>query len=292
MAQLRVATRRSHLARTQTQWVIDQLREVNPKIDINIVEVTSSGDRDLATPITSLPIQGAFTKALQDALVSGRADIAVHSLKDLPTTEPDGLIIAAIPQRQNPSDVLVTTTGAGLMDLPPSATIGTGSPRRLWQLAERRTDLCPVELRGNIDTRLDRVARGDLDAAILAAAGLYRIGRKDAIAEELDFIPAPGQGALAVECRARDADIASMLGAIHDSEAGDAVAAERAWLAATGAGCRSSAAALAVITQNGQLMLQWLFDGLGGSALGERSDPVQFGSKIGQETLACRKSQS
>ena len=239
---LRLATRRSRLAMAQTSLVARRLVAALA-IEVELVPITSAGDHDQTTGIAHLTETGAFVRALQLAVLSGRADAAVHSAKDLPVASPPGLVIAAYPERASPADVLV---GATLRSLPRGATVGTGSPRRRSQLLLLRGDLETVELRGNIDTRLRRI--GDtVDGAVLAEAGLLRLDRGDIVAQRFDIeemVPAPGQGALAVETRA-GGETERLVRLIDDPAVRVEVEAERALLEATGAGCRSALGALA-----------------------------------------------
>jgi hydroxymethylbilane synthase len=213
-------------------------------LSIELVEVTTEGDRDQEGRIAELTELGAFVRAVQEAVIEGRADLAVHSLKDLPVLGPEGLTVAALPERGSPFDVLV---GSSLGNLRQGAVVGTGSPRRVAQLNQIRPDLKTVELRGNVDTRLEKVARRDVDAAILAEAGIARLGKLGWIAQRfgaMEMVPAPGQGALAIEVRpgSRAADMA---GAIDNDSLRPLLTAERLLLAETGAGCRSALGALA-----------------------------------------------
>lgn len=273
MAELnvRVGTRASKLALTQSQQTAEQLGAVGG-FDVALVHVKTDGDV-LTGPLSQMGGTGVFVTALRDALLAGRCDVAVHSLKDLPTGAAPGLTMAAIPPRADVRDALCSRDGLKLADLPAGARIGTGSPRRAAQLRTARPDVEVVDIRGNVDTRLARVpglpgnaqaqdpaagtgagaARtGDLDAVVLAAAGLSRIGRLDTVTEYFDsatMLPAPGQGALAVECRTADAGEGHALGralaAIDDADTRLAVTAERALLARLEAGCSAPVGALA-----------------------------------------------
>lgn len=274
--QIRIATRRSRLARTQTEWVAARLREVHRGLTTVIVEVATEGDRDRATPLADIGGSGLFTKALQDAVAEGDADLAVHSYKDLPTAEPDGLAVAAVPERADYHDVLVTAAGGDLDSLPAGALVGTSSPRRAQQLSRVRSDLRTAPIRGNVETRIAKVRSGEFDATILAAAGLARLGLSDAVCDVLDFLPAPGQGALALECRSSDARTRELVSAVDDPDTRDPVTAERAWLAATGAGCATSAAALGTLVGD-DVELRWSFDGREGSARGPRREAARIG---------------
>lgn len=202
---LRLGTRRSALATTQSSWVAERLRGLGHEVEL--VEITTEGDRDRTTPLASMGGTGVFVSALREALREGTVDLAVHSLKDLPTTPEDDLVVAAIPTREDPRDALVARDGLTLGELPAGSTVGTGSPRRRAQLEALGLGLELRELRGNVGTRLGKVTDGELDAVVLAHAGLRRLGRADVVTEVLDpiqMLPAPGQGALAVEVRADD----------------------------------------------------------------------------------------
>lgn len=245
---LRLGTRRSALARTQSTWVADQLRTLGH--DVELVEITTEGDRDRTTPLATMGGTGVFVSALRDALRAGTVDLAVHSLKDLPTTPEDDLAVAAIPPREDPRDALVARDGLTLGELPTGSTVGTGSPRRRAQLEALGLGLEVRELRGNVDTRLSRVTNGDLDAVVLAAAGLARLGRSALVTEFIDpiqMLPAPGQGALAVEVRADDAGTRDAVAALDDADTRACVDAERAVLAELEAGCSAPVGALAEI---------------------------------------------
>ncbi|GAA0302013.1 hydroxymethylbilane synthase [Kineococcus aurantiacus] len=234
---LRLGTRRSALATTQSSWVADLLRRDGARVEL--VEVTTRGDVDRA-PLAQIGGTGVFVSALRDALLAGEVDLAVHSLKDLPTTPADGLALGAVPEREDPRDVLVASGGRTLADLPPGARVGTGSPRRRALLRGLRPDVEVVEIRGNVDTRIGFVSAGQLDAVVLAASGLARLGRLGEATELFApdvFVPAPGQGALAVECRADDAQVLTALAALDAPHVRRAVAAERQVLATLEAGC-------------------------------------------------------
>lgn len=243
--EIRLATRRSALALYQARRVADWLRAVHDDLAVELVEVDSSGDLDRVSPVAQLTQMGAFVRSVQAAVLDGRADAAVHSLKDLPTAQADGLVLAAFPERAAPWDALV---GAKLHDLAEGSVVGTGSPRRIAQLKAARPDLETRELRGNVDTRLRKVTEGEVDAAVLAEAGLVRLDHSDTIKEILPLeimVPAPGQGVLAVETLI-DGPIRSMVEAISNPELTPLIEAERALLAETGAGCRSALGALAL----------------------------------------------
>ncbi len=264
---LRIGTRASALATTQTGHVADALRAAGAG-PIESVEIRTEGDRHRGS-LTQLGGTGVFVAALREALLEHRCDLAVHSLKDLPTFPSPGLTIAAIPERVDPRDALCARNNWALADLPHGARVGTGSPRRRSQLLALRPDLDVVDIRGNVGTRLGRVADDDLDAVVLAAAGLIRIGLDAAITELLDadvFLPAPGQGALAVECRTAEATATAGLAEMDHLPTRLAVTAERALLSALEAGCAAPVGALGRIADDGAtLTLTALVASLDGS---------------------------
>ncbi|MGH2344843.1 MAG: hydroxymethylbilane synthase, partial [Chloroflexota bacterium] len=245
-AVIRLGTRGSSLALTQTRLVQALLKDAAPAIETVIEVVQSLGDRVRDRPLADLNAQGIFTQAIEDALRSGKVDAAVHSAKDLPSTLPADMLIAAVPERADPRDCLVTREGILLADLLSGATVGTGSPRRVAQLRRLRPDLRFEPLRGNVDTRRQAALTGRLDAVILAAAGLHRLGLVDRHAVPLsidDCLPQAGQGALAVEARIADAESVALLAVIDHAPTALRVAAERAVLAHLQAGCQAPAAA-------------------------------------------------
>ncbi len=245
MSTLRLATRRSPLALTQATEVARRLNDAG--IATEIVEVVTTGDVRTDVPLATIAGQGVFAAEVQLAVLEGRADVAVHSAKDLPSVTPAGLVIASVPERRDPADVLV---GRALAGLGPGATIATGSPRRRAILAERRPDLNFVELRGNMAARLDAASQPGIDAVIAAAAALDRLGWNDRIAERLDpewFTPQVGQGALALESRLDDVSTRELLATINDEQAALRLTCERAFLAELGAGCSIPAAAYATL---------------------------------------------
>ena len=249
-APLRLGTRPSALALAQSELVAQRLRDAGHAVEL--VTVSTSGDRSSA-PIATLGV-GVFVSQLRDALVAGEVDLAVHSYKDLPTAADPRLVIAAVPPREDPRDALVARDGRVLGELPSGATVGTGSPRRVAQLEALGLGLRTVPIRGNLDTRIGKVRSGELDAVVVAAAGLRRLGRIDEAGELLDplqMLPAPAQGALAVECRAADTALAALLAQVLD-DAGTraAVTAERAVLATLEAGCSAPVGALADVVSD------------------------------------------
>ncbi|HEX2362863.1 MAG TPA: hydroxymethylbilane synthase [Jiangellaceae bacterium] len=242
---VRLGTRRSALALAQARSVAAALT-AETGVEVVLVEITTQGDVSSA-PLAQIGGTGVFVSALRDALHAGRIDCAVHSLKDLPTTSAPELTVAAIPPREDPRDVLCARDGLTLGELPPGARIGTGAPRRIAQLLALGLGLDVLPIRGNVDTRLARVADGSLDGVVLARAGLARLGRLEDATEVLDplqMLPAPGQGALAVECRAGD-EVAELLTVLDDSTTRSSVTAERSLLAALEAGCTAPVGAYA-----------------------------------------------
>jgi hydroxymethylbilane synthase len=254
-ARLRIGTRRSALALTQTRWLASQVQAAlagaGHQVEIELVEVTSHGDVSSA-PLSSLGGTGVFVSSLREALLEGRIDVAVHSLKDMPTAPAPGLEIAAIPRREDPRDVLVARGGVTLAQLPAGARIGTGSPRRAAQLRALGAGLHIVDIRGNVDTRVRMVTDGTVDGVILAHAGLLRLGRAADVSDVLStdvMLPAPGQGALAAEVRAGDMAARAALASVDDLIARSCVTAERALLARLEAGCAAPVGALATADQ-------------------------------------------
>ena len=247
MARIVLGTRGSALARTQSEWVAARLRDAWPGLEVALETITTRGDKIRDVPLAQIGGKGLFTKELEVALLDGRIDLAVHSLKDLPTELPEGLMLGAVPVRENPRDALVSHDGSGLKALRRGARVGSSSLRRKLQLLAVRPDLEIVDLRGNVPTRLRRVQDGTLDATVLAAAGLRRLGLADAITEELPpeaMLSAVSQGALGIEIRAGDEHMRRLLEALHDAATAAEVTAERALLAALGGGCQTPIGAL------------------------------------------------
>lgn len=263
-----LGTRGSDLARWQTGHVLKLLQHAWPDLQAEIQIITTQGDRVLDTPLPLLSGKGVFTAELESALRSGQIDLAVHSLKDLPTEPPDGLIIGAILERANPADVLVSRGGYTLETLPKGATVGTCSTRRAAQLLRQRPDLGTLDIRGNVDTRVRKALDSDgvYDAIVLAYAGLERLNLLHVISQVLAFdvmLPAPGQGALAVQCR-DDAESAALLAPIHHLETAVAVTAERAFLTGLGGGCTVPVAVLAERSEDGNFWLRGRVSSLDG----------------------------
>jgi hydroxymethylbilane synthase len=255
--QLTFATRPSALARWQTARVIQLLQAAHPGLECSEYLITTTGDRILDRPLPEIGGKGLFTSELEEVLLSGKVHAAVHSLKDLPVEDTPGIVIATIPEREAAYDVLVSADKWTLSNLPEGARVGTCSLRRTAQLLARRPDLSILPLRGNVDTRVRKVMNGEYDAIVLAQAGLTRLGLQAHISEVFPFevmLPAPGQGALAVQCRVDDTETLELLAAIHDPLTAAAVGAERAFLSSLGGGCLLPIAAFAQ-KNNGQIIL-------------------------------------
>ncbi|HET9915284.1 MAG TPA: hydroxymethylbilane synthase, partial [Anaerolineales bacterium] len=251
------ATRPSPLARAQTAHVIRSLQAAWPDLECEEQIITTQGDRIVDGPLPEIGGKGVFTGELESALLAGEVDAAVHSLKDLPVEEMPGITIASIPARDAAFDVLVSANGQTLADLPEAARVGTSSPRRRAQLLACRPDLTILPVRGNVDTRVRKLISGEYDAIVLAAAGLTRLGLQEHITEILPLdvmLPAPGQGALGVQCRAEDQETLKLLASIHDPLTFAAVTAERAFLAELGGGCSLPVGAFAQ-KNDGQIIL-------------------------------------
>jgi len=230
MSRLRMGTRGSALAQAQSAWVKRQLEQHDPRMRVEVCVIKTGGDRFLDTAIQDIGGKGVFTKEIEDALLRGEIDLAVHSLKDLPTELPQGLVIAAVPKREDARDVLITHSKSKLAELASGARVGTGSLRRRTQVLSRRPDLAVIPVRGNIDTRLGKLDEGQFDALIMAAAGLTRIGKEDRISEFLSddvCVSAVGQGALGIESR-DDGVMRQRLAFLHDAATFAEVTAERA----------------------------------------------------------------
>jgi hydroxymethylbilane synthase len=247
-ALIRIGTRGSQLARWQANWVAEQLRALHPGLTVELVEIKTRGDRDRNSPLAAIGGVGVFTKEIQRAVLENSVDLAVHSLKDLPTQHTDGLLLAAVPAREDLADALIAPFYRTLEALPVGARIGTSSPRRRAQLLFLHPDLEIVSLRGNVETRLDQALGGHLDAVVLAWAGLHRLGLDHRVTQRLgppEFLPAVGQGALGIECRREDSVALALVKPLSDQSTHRAILAERAALAALQGGCTLPMAAWA-----------------------------------------------
>jgi hydroxymethylbilane synthase len=297
-----MGSRGSHLARTQSQWVADRLMEAIPEADVLIEIIKTQGDVVLDKPLTQFNDKGLFTREIEEALLDGRIDCAVHSLKDLPTEMPKGLTIACIPEREDARDALIVRSHleAGmepvdakelLDEMPEGAVVGTSSLRRKAQLLRLRSDLRIEDIRGNVDTRLQKLASGQYDAIILAAAGLRRIGREDAISAFFPYsmmLPAVGQGALAVQTRENDGETIRYVHSLENWADRQAVTAERAFLAAVGGGCQSPIACLAEVSGHNMELRAFLSEEDGSNSSRDRlnanaSEPEWAGKKLARK---------
>lgn len=252
-----IGTRGSALALTQSNMMADALREAHPGLDVRLEIIKTTGDADQKTKLHAFPGMGVFVKELQTALLAGTIDCAVHSLKDVPEEQPDGLVLAAFPEREDPRDVFISD-GRAFRDLPAGSKVGTGSPRRVLQLRAMRPDLEYVGLRGNVDTRIGKVRSGELQGVVLAAAGLRRLGRAGEITHAFSFqelVPAIGQASLGLECRAGDERVLRLLDAVDDAETHDAVLMERDFMKRIGGGCKVPMAAHVYPYGDGMRML-------------------------------------
>jgi hydroxymethylbilane synthase len=289
---IRLGTRRSALATAQANHVADKLRADGHEVEL--VLITTTGDVNRA-PLEQIGGTGVFVSALRDALLANEIDIAVHSLKDLPTAPQEGLTLGAIPEREDPRDVLVARDGLSLGELQTGALVGTGSPRRVAQLEALGLGLELTGIRGNVDTRIAMVTEGKLDAVVLARAGLARLGRLSEVTETLDpiqVLPAPGQGALGIECRDDDDAVLKALAPLDDSAVRVAVTAERQMLATLEAGCTAPVGALAEVVEGEDGPELWLRGALGQeggvrrlSANGPVDDPHALGRALANELL-------
>jgi hydroxymethylbilane synthase len=298
-AVLRVGTRASRLALWQTDHVVARLQAAWPGIAIERVPISTLGDRVTSVALSKIGDKGLFTKELEDGLRDGSIDLAVHSLKDLPTQASDGLALGAVLEREDPRDALVAPMGATLASLPSGARVGTSSLRRRAQLAALRSDFAIVDLRGNVPTRLERVRSGDLAAAILARAGLRRLGLESHIAhvfDEDEMLPAPGQGAMAVQIRRADDRVSQLVAPLDHLATRLATSAERALLGFLEGGCQVPVAALAQFHANGTLELRGLVASLDGQQVVPRrasgtvetiADAVALGEAVGHDMLAA-----
>ena len=300
MPELRVATRGSALALAQARIVADGLQAAWPGLEVTLVRVVTEGDRRRDQATSQLGGKGVFTAAVQQAVLDGRADLAVHSAKDLPAGQIPGLALGAVPPREDPRDVLVTAHPAHPADpldaLPTGSRVGTGSPRRVALLSWLRPDLELAPLRGNVDTRVGKVAAGELDAVVLAESGLRCLGLPAGATGQLDpevFMPAPGQGCLAVEARVVDRRVVDLLAALSHEPSRAALEGERAFLSRLGGSCTLPAGALLTVAADGALEARGFLAALDGKGLvreritGPPADPAALGRALADRLLAA-----
>ena len=290
---IRIGTRESQLAQIQTAIVTNALKAKYPELTLEIVFVTTGGDKTLDRPIAALGMQGVFVKELEEALLLHEVDIVVHSLKDLPTTLPQGLCLAAVLNRSDPRDVLVSRNKTSFMDLPPGSKVATSSRRRAAQLRSLRNDLDFIDIRGNVPTRLRKHDEGLCDAMVLAAAGLIRLKLEDRITEFFSFetsTPAAGQGALAIECREDDQPILDIVSVIEDTGVRAEITSERAFLEKLGGGCSVPIGAIAKFEQNQVTIIGCVASADGSkiireSDVGAASDPEKIGERLADRLI-------
>lgn len=283
---IRIATRQSPLALWQAEHVAARLEQLFPHVKTELVKMVTRGDKILDAPLAKIGGKGLFVKELEQGMLEGAADIAVHSMKDVPVEFPEGLHLATILQREDPTDAFVSNHYASFAELPENARIGTSSLRRQCQIKERFPNADIISLRGNVNTRLAKLDAGDYDAIILASAGLKRLGMAERITQCLPAevsLPACGQGAIGIECRVDDAEINKLLSALHDNDTGLCVQAERAMNARLNGGCQVPIAGFAEL-KNNQLFMRGLVGNPDGSVLyrSERSAAVDDAQLLGQ----------
>ena len=290
---IRIATRKSPLAMWQAEHVAATLRQAHPDLVVEIIGMSTQGDKILDTPLAKIGGKGLFVKELEERMLSGDADIAVHSMKDVPVKLPPGLHLAVIMQREDPRDAFVSNRHASLADLPQGARVGTSSLRRQCQLADRRPDLNIMPLRGNVNTRLRKLDEGEYDAIILASAGLLRLGFGERIRGFIpidDSLPAIGQGAIGIECRADDTRVNALLQPLHHVPTASRVQAERAMNHRLEGGCQVPIGGHAIL-EGEQLILRGLVGTVDGSEIvraeisGPTSDAVRLGTALAEELL-------
>lgn len=293
MRKIIVGSRRSKLAMTQTNWVIDQLKKIGAPFTFDLKEIVTKGDEILNVTLSKVGGKGLFVKEIEQAMLNKEIDIAVHSMKDMPAVLPDGLVIGTIPEREDPRDVLISKENRSLRDLPAGAIVGTSSLRRKAQILNIRPDLEIKWIRGNIDTRLKKLETEEYDAIILAAAGLSRMGWKAEVVSEYlepsDCIPAVGQGALAIECRKDDEEILQWLAKLNCPKTNRAVQAERAFLNKIGGSCQVPVGGYAVINDEDDVVLNaFVASGNGKTIFKETvvgKDAVAVGEKAGERLM-------
>ncbi len=293
---IRIATRASNLAVWQAKWVRDQLLQQHPDIAIELVKMSTQGDRFLSAPLSEIGGKGWFVKELEAALYDGSADIAVHSMKDVPVNFPEGLMLAVICARGDPTDALVVREGLAARDLaslPQGGRVGTASLRRATQILATRPDLSTAPVRGNVETRLGKLDSGEFDAIVLASAGLERLGLAERITARLgppEFVPAGGQGAVGIECRSDDVEVRQLLAALDDEVTSRCVRAERSVSRHLGGNCSVPLASHA-IDAGGELSLTALVASLDGGkvlrAEGRGGDPEALGIAVAEDLLAA-----
>ncbi|MDA8235235.1 MAG: hydroxymethylbilane synthase [Clostridia bacterium] len=289
-----IGTRDSALALWQTHWVVENLQRLNPQYSFKVIEMKTQGDKILDVALAKIGDKGLFTKELEVAMLNKETDLAVHSMKDLPTKLPDGLIIGAICEREEPGDVLISRDGKKLDELPQGARVGTSSLRRRAQLKKYRPDIQIEDLRGNLNTRMNKLETQNLDAIILAAAGVVRLGWADRITQRIPYevsLPAVGQGSVGIEIRANDPEVAALVKTLEHRESAVAILAERAMLRKLEGGCQIPIGALGQVSGD-ELTLEGVVAGLDGkdlirsSVIGPVDNPEKIGIELADKLLA------
>lgn len=290
-----IATRGSKLALWQAEWIKSQLKEIEPELEIELNKIKTTGDKILDVPLAQVGGKGLFVKEIEEALLRGEADLAVHSMKDVPTDLPEGLHLCSITKREDPRDAFIAGKGIkSFSAMPQGATVGTSSLRRICQLLNKRPDLKITQLRGNVDTRLRKLAEGEFDAIILATAGVKRLGFSDRITERLPVdlsLPAIGQGAVGIECRVDDPFINTLLKKLNHEETSVCVRAERAFLKKLEGGCQVPVAAYAQL-QEGKIVIAGLVGSVDGKTLikdnihGKPEEAESLGTTLAEKLLS------
>lgn len=293
-AELKIGTRQSLLALWQSNFIAGELRKEYPNCEVTLKKIVTKGDRILDVPLAQIGGKGLFTKEIEEELLDGTVDLAVHSLKDMPTVLPEGLCLTVITSRANVGDAFVSNKYNSFAELPQGAVLGTSSLRRRAQLLAARPDLKIVDLRGNVDTRLRKLDEGNMDAIILAAAGLQRLGHGDRIKEIIPTsvcLPAVGQGALAIECRTDNTEVRKMLAFLNDKATKQATDAERAFLGLVEGGCQVPIGVHAEVQDN-EIKIEAIIASLDGSTVlrntisGDAEKAVELGQKLGHKMLS------
>ncbi len=293
-AELKIGTRQSLLALWQSNFIAGELRKEYPNCEVTLKKIVTKGDRILDVPLAQIGGKGLFTKEIEEELLDGTVDLAVHSLKDMPTVLPEGLCLTVITSRANVGDAVVSNKYNSFAELPQGAVLGTSSLRRRAQLLAARPDLKIVDLRGNVDTRLRKLDEGNMDAIILAAAGLQRLGHGDRIKEIIPTsvcLPAVGQGALAIECRTDNTEVREMLAFLNDKATKQATDAERAFLGLVEGGCQVPIGVHAEVQDN-EIKVEAIIASLDGSTVlrntisGDAEKAVELGQKLGHQMLS------
>lgn len=293
MREIVIGTRDSALALWQTRWVEEELKKHWPEYTFRVVDIKTKGDKILDVALAKIGDKGLFTKELEVWMLEEKIDLAVHSMKDVPTKLPEGLIVGAMCRREDPGDVVVSHKGYKLADLPHGAKVGTSSLRRRAQLLKYRPDLSLHDIRGNVNTRLAKMEREDFDAIILAAAGVKRMGWSEKITDTIPYdicLPAVGQGSIGIECRANDEEILKIIRVVNDPDASDAITGERAFLRKLEGGCQIPIGSLGVIHQE-KITLHGLVASLNGSTIirdsieGNRNEADKLGNELAERLI-------